>query len=274
MARCAAWGTGRGAGGLGNGRWGAECGAWAQWHSGSMALFVLVHSPSVGPATWQPVAGRLRELGHEAVVPSLLGVGDGGPPFWPRVVEAVRAGLADGGGGGSGGGGGDEPVVLVAHSNAGVFMPVVVRGLGRPVRCLIFADATIPGPGEATPMAEEEFLPFLRDLAGPDGRLPRWTDWWGEVDLGPMFPDARTRDVITAEQPRLPYAYYLEQVPAFAGWDEQPCGYVRFSEGYEGQAARARERGWPVLEVPGEHLHQIVDPDAVANAILALAASP
>ncbi len=251
-------------------------GTWygAEWHSGLMALLVLVHSPSVGPATWQPVAGRLREAGHEAVVPSLLGVGDGEPPFWPRVVEAVRAGLAAGAGRGPGLGGGDEPVVLVAHSNAGVFVPVVVRGLGRPVGRLIFADATIPGSGAATPMADEEFLPFLRDLAGPDGRLPRWTDWWRDVDLGPMFPDARTREVITAELPRLPLAYYLEQVPAPAGWDERVCGYLRFSEGYEDQATRARERGWPVLEVPGEHLHQVVDPAAVASAILALVAGP
>jgi hypothetical protein len=228
-----------------------------------MPVFVLVHSPSVGPAAWEPVAVRLREAVQTVAVPTLLGVGDGDPPYWRRVVEAIAAGVAAVPRG--------EPLVLVAHSNAGVFVPVLVRGLGRPVACSIFADATIPGPGEVTPMAGEEFLPFLRSLTGPDGRLPPWTDWWDEADVAPLFPDALTRERVSAEQPRLPIAYYLEQVPAPAGWDQTGCGYVLFSESYQGEAARARSLGWPVREVPGEHLHQVVDPAAVAAAILDLA---
>jgi hypothetical protein len=39
-----------------------------------MTSFVLVHSPSAGPATWAGVAGRLRKSGHGVAVPSLLGV--------------------------------------------------------------------------------------------------------------------------------------------------------------------------------------------------------
>jgi hypothetical protein len=76
-------------------------------------LFVLAHSPSAGPATWSAVAGRLADAGHAAVVPPLLAVGEGGPPFWPRVTAAVGDGLA--------GTDAAEPLVLVAHSNAGVF---------------------------------------------------------------------------------------------------------------------------------------------------------
>ena len=56
------------------------------------AAFVLVHSPSVGPATWQPVAERLP---GPVVVPSLLDVADSAPPFWPRVVDLVRAAVAE-----------------------------------------------------------------------------------------------------------------------------------------------------------------------------------
>jgi hypothetical protein len=58
------------------------------------ASFVLIHSPSVDPRTWRPVAHRLTELGWQAPVPSLLHITDQGPPYWPRVVDAVRAGLA------------------------------------------------------------------------------------------------------------------------------------------------------------------------------------
>ena len=230
-----------------------------------MTLFVLVHSPSVGPSTWSPVAGPLTALGCDAVVPSLLSVGEGGPPFWPRAVAAVIAGLAGTDQG--------QPLVLVAHSNAGVFVPVIACGLARPVACSIFVDATVPATGGHTPTAGDQFLPFLRGLADPDGRLPRWTDWWDEQEVAPMFPSPQAREVITGEQPRLPLAYYLEQVPAPAGWADHPCGYLQFSPAYQDQAEQARHRGWPVQSLPGEHLHQIVAPQGVARVLRDLAAS-
>src|SRR5260370_11500790 len=92
---------------------------------GDMPVFVLVHSPSVGPATWLPVAERLRGSGCAAVVPSLLAVGDGGAPFWARVVAARAAGLA--------GTGPRQPPVLVAPSHPGGFVPVLARCPSRPV---------------------------------------------------------------------------------------------------------------------------------------------
>lgn len=235
------------------------------WHGQGMALFVLVHSPSVGPSTWAPVAARLTQADADVAVPSLLDVGAAGPPFWPRVVAAVRdqLGRADP----------CQPLVLVAHSNAGVFIPVIRRGLARPVACSIFADATLPASGGHTPTVGGQFLPFLRGLAGPDGRLPRWTDWWDEQDVAPMFPGPKIREVITAEQPRLPLAYYQEQVPVPDRWDDHPCAYLLFSPPYHDQANQARERGWTVRSLPGEHLHQIVDPDGVAGAIFDLAGS-
>jgi hypothetical protein len=230
-----------------------------------MAVFVLVHSPSVGPATWRPVAQRLAEAGERAVVPSLLSVGDGPPPYWQRVVAAVADGLT----------GIDpaEPLVLVAHSNAGVFVPVLVSGLARPVAGCVFADATVPALDGATPMAGEAFLSFLRGLAGPDGRLPGWTDWWDEADTASLYPDPETRSALRAEEPTLPLDYYLEQVPAPAGWADRPCGYLMFSAGYESEAGLTRQLGWQVRTVPGEHLHQIVDPAGVARAILGLEGS-
>jgi hypothetical protein len=229
-----------------------------------MTSFVLVHSPSVGPATWAGVAGRLRESGHGVALPSLLGVADGEPPYWPGVVAAVNAGLAGIAPG--------EPVVLVAHSNAGVFMPVIQAGLDVPTGCSIFADATVPAGHGETPVAPPEFLEFLRDLAGPDGRLPQWTHWWDEQDVAPMFEGAeRLRAAVTAEQPRLPIGYYTERVPVPGGWDDHRCGYLVFSDPYAAEAQEARRRGWTVRALPGGHLHQIVDPAAVAAAISDLA---
>ena len=229
-----------------------------------MPSFVLVHSPSVGASTWAPVAERLRTLGQHAVVPSLLGVGDGDPPFWPRVVEAV----ADA----TGQLAADQPVLLVAHSNAGLFIPVLVAEARRPVGGCLFVDAALPARADSTPAAPPELFDFLRGKVAEDGRLPRWTDWWDDEDIAELFPDAATQAAVVADQPRLPLGYYEQRVPVPAGWDEIPCGYLLFSPPYEDAAAEARERAWLVEELPGAHLHQLVDPDGTAERLLNMAA--
>ena len=226
------------------------------------ASFVLIHSPSVGPRTWQPVAHRLTELGWEAPVPSLLHVTDHGPPFWPRVVDAVRAGLATVDQ--------DQGLVLVAHSNAGRFLPVIAAALPGQVRGCIFVDAALPPAAGAAPVAPPELLALLQAKAS-GGRLPRWTDWWDEDEVAPLFPDQATRRAVTEEQPRLPLAYYQASVPVPAGWDAQPCAYLLFGPPYDELASEAQARGWIVQQLAGRHLHQLVDPDGVARSLLAIA---
>jgi pimeloyl-ACP methyl ester carboxylesterase len=226
------------------------------------ASFVLIHSPSVGPRTWQPVAHRLTELGREATVPSLLHLADDGPPFWPRVVDAVRAGMGTAEQG--------QGVVLVAHSNAGLFIPVIAAALPDQVLGCIFVDAAIPSAAGAAPVAPPELLALLRDKAS-GGLLPRWTDWWDEEEVAPLFPDHATRQAVTEEQPRLPLSYYEASVPVPPRWDARPCAYLLFGPPYDELASEARGRGWIVQQLPGRHLHQLVDPDGVARSLLAIA---
>jgi hypothetical protein len=214
-----------------------------------VASFVLIHSPSVGPRTWQPVAHRLTERGWEATVPSLLRVADQGPPFW------AEQGLG---------------VVLVAHSNAGLFLPVIAAALPGQVLGCVFVDAAIPPAAGAAPVAPPELLALLRDKAS-GGLLPRWTDWWEEESVAPLFPDQATRQAVTEEQPRLPLSYYEASVPVPTGWDAQPCAYLLFGPPYDEVASEARARGWIVQRLPGRHLHQLVDPDGVARSLLAIA---
>ncbi len=227
--------------------------------------FVLVHSPSVGPTTWRAVADHLTAAGHRVRVPSLLHVGACAAPFWPHVVRAVRDDLRQLPPGG--------PVVLVAHSNAGLFLPLIRSGLDHPVTGSVFVDAALPARRGPTPVAPPELLEFLRPLA-VDGRLPRWTDWWDEADVAPMFPDPATRRTLVAEQPTLPLSYYEQHVPVPEGWDDHPVSYLLFGPPYEEPAAEARARGWRVAHLPGEHLHQTVDPAGTARHLVGLATTP
>jgi hypothetical protein len=223
--------------------------------------FVFVHSLLLGPSSWAPVAARLTALRAVAVVPSLLEVADAEPPFWPwvagRVADAVSR-LPQG-----------QPVVVVAHSNAGLLVPVIVQAARRPVAGCLFVDARLPSHAGPSPAASPERLDQLRAKA-VEGRLPQWTTWWDEHDVASLFPDPRTRAVVSAEQPRLPLSYYEQQIPVPAGWDDRPCGYVLFGRPYEPMAQESRERGWDVEQIPGGHLHQLVDPDTVADRIAAM----
>jgi hypothetical protein len=49
-----------------------------------------------------------------------------------------------------------------------------------------------------------------------------------------------------------------------------PCGYLVFSPAYDETAAEARNRGWLVQALLGQHLHQLVDPDATADQLIAI----
>ncbi|GAA4604021.1 hypothetical protein BJY16_004831 [Actinoplanes octamycinicus] len=222
------------------------------------AAFVLLHSLLLGPLTWSSVASRLPA---RTVVPVLTGVTAGDPPFWPHVAGRVNDALATLPA--------EQPVVLVAHSNAGLMVPPVVAAACRPVVGCAFVDATLPARTGPTPVTSPERLAVLRGMA-VDGRLPPWTTWWD--DVAELFPDEGTRAAVTAEQPRLPLSYYEQRIPVPAGWDARPCGYLLFSPAYQPVAREAAGRGWPVTRVPGGHLHQVVDPDAVAGQLTAMTA--
>ena len=224
--------------------------------------FVFVHSLLLGPSTWAPVAARLAAWGAVTVVPSLVDVADvDDPPFWPRVAARVNdavSRLPQG-----------QQIVLVAHSNAGLLVPVVVQAARRPVVGCLFVDAGLPVRAGPTPAASPERLKYLRTRA-TEGRLPRWTSWWDEDDVALLFPDSKTRSVVSAEQPRLPLSYYEQQIPVPSGWDNRPCGYKLFGPPYDRMAQESRDRGWDVDQVSGGHLHQLVDPDTVSACILAM----
>ncbi|GAA1452182.1 alpha/beta hydrolase [Nocardiopsis tropica] len=185
--------------------------------------FVLVHSPSVGPSTWQPVAEHLTAAGYRVRVPSLLHIGAGAPPFWPRITEAVRDVLRQVPA--------DSPVTLVAHSNAGLFLPVIRSSLDHPVASSVFVDAALSARIGPIPVAPPEVLEFLRPMA-VNGTLPRWTDWWDEADIAPLFSDPLVRRTVIKEQPTLPLSYYEQHIPVPGSWDDHPCSYLQFSPAY------------------------------------------
>jgi pimeloyl-ACP methyl ester carboxylesterase len=214
---------------------------------------VLIPSPLLGPATWARTARALERRGRRVRVPDLQCVSCAAPPYWPAGVDAI----VDAAGG--------DQVVLVPHSNSGLYMPAVVDVLGDQVDGVVFVDAALPGAGY---YAQRD---FLNTLVSADGLLPPWTSWWEQADVAALFPDSDVRSRVEAEQARMPLGYYDHLPPAPDGWDRPPCAFIWFAEPYDTGADRAAAHGWPTRRVPGNHLHMLFQPDAVAAAVLELA---
>jgi pimeloyl-ACP methyl ester carboxylesterase len=204
---------------------------------------MLIHSPFLGPATWRSTARALESKQRSVYLPSLLAVAKSAPPYWPAGVESIVRSAAD------------DPVVLVPHSNAGLYVPAVLDALGEQVRGVVFVDAALPGAGHHTTPD------FLRKLVTVDGLLPPWTSWWAEADVDALFPDAPTRTEVEAEQPP----------PAPQDWTTPSAGYLWFDRPYDKGAAQATLRGWPTAHLAGNHLHMLTDPHAVATAVVDMA---
>ena len=223
-------------------------------------LFVLIHSPLVGPLTWSLVAEELRQRGADAVTPSLLVPQCDDGPYWRRHVGAVAGALWDVPH--------DRSLLLVAHSGAGPLLPAVGRGIGRPVAGYLFVDAALPGAdGQSrldlfAPAEAEQFR-----ASAVDGTIGgAWRNDDVLLAAGISDPDLRRR--FAAEVPDVPLSVYEEPLPVSPDWPDAPCGYLLFSAPYETDAYRASLRDWPVRELQGPHFQMLADPASVTGALL------
>jgi pimeloyl-ACP methyl ester carboxylesterase len=222
-------------------------------------MLVLLHSPLVGPLTWQPAATRLRALGYHVAIPSLVGVIDSGPPYYPklagRVAETIRQANPT------------APVALIGHSGAGALLAAAAEAVTTPVAAAVFVDAILPHPGlswfDTAPPALRE---RLRGMAH-DGRLPPWHQWFPPEALTELLPDDDLRRRFTAELPRLPLAYFAERAPAVSGWPPARCGYLRLSAAYDDVAEEAERQGWVVVREPADHLAMVTRPAAISDLL-------
>jgi pimeloyl-ACP methyl ester carboxylesterase len=227
-----------------------------------------VPAPVLGPASWQPVASHLERRGYPVVVPDLAGFTSDGPPYAQRFLASctgqIRAAA------GRLPGGPPSRVVLVPHSGAAMFAAHLSTALPGAEVVVVYADAAVPEPGRPVPVVDGAFLPYLRQIAR-DGVVPPWPQWWPDEDLSGLFPDNQVMAAVLAEACPLPLEFFTEQLPALPASEHPAAAFLLFSAGYRELAEAARNRGWPVGELAGEHLHMLVSTAEVGAAILALA---
>lgn len=226
-------------------------------------LLALVPAPVLGPASWQPVAAELTAGGTRVIVPALAGFTDGRPPYAPRLIRRcagqIAAALASGPS--------VDRIVLVVHSGAGPFAAQLAAAVSATPAgaAVVFADAGLPAASGPTPVVDGGFLPYLRQLAR-DGVVPPWPLWFPEADPAELYPGETARAAVLSDARPVPLSFFEEQLPAAPA--PAQARYLLFSDGYRPDAEEAKKRGWPVAELPGSHLHMLVDPGAVAAALV------
>lgn len=215
---------------------------------------LLVHSPVLGPSTWNTTATLLRHRGFRCEVPDLTGVLATGPPFYPKLAAAVARPVSGGG-----------SVVLIAHSAAGPLIPAIADTVPGPVRA-VFVDAQLPHPGrswfDASPAAAGA---HLRALADGD-MLPPYHEWFPSGTFEQMLTDPTVRRRFVAELPRVPLAYFDEPAPVTRRLSRR-WAYVRLSAVYDHVADEAARRGWWVARRDWDHLRMLTAPESIADVI-------
>ncbi len=224
-------------------------------------LFVLVHSPLVGPSSWKLVASKMKKRDIKGIVPILSNRPDSNQPFWIQHTESVLHALAHIPE--------SQPVTLVGHSGAGPLLPAIRQSLANPVHTYVFVDASVPRDGASRlDLMKAEDLEWAEQFQQELERGSRYPTWDFD-DLSEVIPDETLRKQMIAEMQPRALPFFTEPIPVFSGWPDAPCVYIRFSAPYQSVAARAQEDGWPVYELEAGHFHMLVDEVTVTDLIVA-----
>ena len=233
-----------------------------------MAGFVLIHGSWHGAWCWFKVEARLRERGHEVIVPDLPSHGrDRTRPgevrledYIERIVAAMEEAAA--------------PVTLVAHSRGGI--PVTAAAEARPdlISGLVYLAAFLPRSGETVldlfPKDTDSLLPPSLDADFEAG----W-DMLRREAFGPaLYHDCSAQDIALASalltpEPLAPSLAPIHTSERFASL---PRAYIELTEDRAVTPAfqrhmHSRTPCDPVLQIEASHSAYFSAPDELADLL-------
>ena len=218
-----------------------------------MSAYFLIHSSGQGPGGWKLVSDELQRRGHRVVTPAMRVDRTDEGLVWhaETLVEALdRSGARP------------QDTVCVAHSAAGMYLPLVAERWHP--RRMVFLAAVIPRPGAST---MDQFR------ADPSMMNPTW--------VGNPMGDAIAVEFTFHDYPpdRLDWAlstrvlfYAMEEPCPLKTWPAVPASYIVCAEdrtitpAWQRRAAREWLRVDPV-ELPGGRCPNISRPEALADVL-------
>ena len=216
-----------------------------------MALFCLLHGAWHDAWCWTPLGEQLQELGHATLAPELP-FDDPGADFEERVLPAVRA-LE----------GGAEPAVVVAHSMASTYAPLVsaraqvsltVHLCGR----LGFLDTSADAPG-----------PFRSGIPFPSERADGTTVWDARLATETLYAHLSVDTAAELARRLRPLAPAADAYPACDTSATAALIYTTDDEIFEPswQRRMAAELHTEPIELPGGHFPMLERPRELAEVL-------
>jgi pimeloyl-ACP methyl ester carboxylesterase len=233
-----------------------------------MATIVLVHGAWHGGWCWERIVAPLRDAGHDALVPTLTGLGDRAHLISPLVgldthVEDVVACMDYAG---------CKDVVLVGHSYGGQVIAGVATRRPDSIGCLVYLDAFVPDDGDcAIDLQPPEIARHYRESVQERGFgwliPPRSLQVLGVSDPA---------DIAWLEQRLKPHPFktYTDPAPVSAESLAVPSVFIECTSWmrvFESSAKRAASRGWPVRELETGHEAMVTASDELAAVLDELA---
>jgi len=234
---------------------------------------VLVHGSWHTGELWEPVAGHLRQAGHEVHTPTIAGHGAGADK---RVNHAqctasivdyiVGHDLRD--------------IVLLGHSYGGTIIAKAAEAVADRLRRLVFWNAFVPLDGESL---NDNVPPHYRALfeqlaaASADGGVMLPFPIWREafINDGDLATAERTYALLSSE----PYQPFVDKLDLKAFYGLQtPRSYIHCTE--DTALPPGPEWGWHprmssrlglfrLVQVAGSHELMFTAPERLAAAIVA-----
>lgn len=240
-----------------------------------MATFVIVHGAGSGGWLWKSVREPLREAGHEALTPTLTGLGErshlaqlAGEIDLELHIQDILGVLEY------------EEVhdaILVGHSYGGMVVAGVADRAADKLAQVVYIDAFVPGDGQSLfdlvpPQAREAFQQSV--IKSADGRLfapPLQYPSLGRMGEGAL-PEVDIRRLLERRMPQ-PLATYTQPVKLTNHPTEGvPHTYIHCTDkgpgdpfGYFAQQARAR--GWASHDLDTGHFPTLTTPVELAELL-------
>ena len=217
---------------------------------------VIVHGAWGGSWAFRKVEALLREKGFNVYRPQLTGLGERVHLSRPdiglstHIEDVVNMILFE-----------DlHDVILMGHSYGGMVITGVANRVPDRIRRLVYVDAFVPNDGESVMSLVGSRGDWLKPMIKGDYIVPMWV----KPDQPP--PHDVPQALKTFTEPislknkaalQLPATYILTV----------ETGKEAKNDDFWSQAQRAKERGWPILQLTADHNAQWSAPEALVEML-------
>jgi pimeloyl-ACP methyl ester carboxylesterase len=218
---------------------------------------VIVHGAWGGGWAFKKVESLLREKGFNVYRPQLTGQGERVHLARPdiglstHIDDVVNTLLYE-----------DlHDIILVGHSYGGMVISGVADRVPDRIMRLVYLDAMVPKDGESVSTIMGGGRDFIKQMTKGDYIVPMWVkpDQAPPKDVPQSLKTFTDAIVLKNEAARKLRATYILTVEK---------GKEAKDDDFFSQSQRARERGWPILQLTADHNPQWSAPEAFVEMLV------